>query len=223
MRGRPYLQARKEPRTLIAMTASKTSSGYSTIGFHHTGDAGVAEEDVDLAQRRTVSSRYRRVSAESATFCAHLGHAVGGAQGGGRAASPSASASTNMTHAPSSTNSAALARPTLPAPPVMTHVFPVMIPTSSASSTRARPAPAAFTFRMSDRVTEKRAFADGVHDQARLVAASDHVSLVHTSPKAPRSVRIGSPVLGGDDVLAFEDEDTLVGHLHLQARATIPR
>ena len=32
MRGRPYLQARKAPRTCTAICASKASSGYSVTG-----------------------------------------------------------------------------------------------------------------------------------------------------------------------------------------------
>ena len=55
--GSPYLQARNDPRTLMAMTASKTSSGYSVTGLITPEIPAWLNSTSILPHRATVSSR----------------------------------------------------------------------------------------------------------------------------------------------------------------------
>ena len=70
--GRPYLQARNEPRMFVAMTASKTSSGYSVMGFMTPEMPAWLKITSILPQFATARFRYFRVSAASDTSAAML-------------------------------------------------------------------------------------------------------------------------------------------------------
>ena len=102
----------------------------------HARDAGMAEDDVDLAPAVDGLGEVALGVFRAGDVGADGADAVGDAW----AAPPRVAAAalrlaallpTSMTLAPSCTRSAALARPMLPAPPVTTHVLPVMMPTLS--------------------------------------------------------------------------------------------
>src|SRR5262245_38383451 len=46
----PYLSPSHTPRTLTAMTLSKTSIGYSVDGLDHAFDTGIEDEHIDAAE-----------------------------------------------------------------------------------------------------------------------------------------------------------------------------
>ena len=144
MSGSPYLQARNDPRTLMAMTWSKTSSGYSVTGASTPEMPAWLKMTSIWPKRLTVSPRYictslvRDTSADMAATRSAMGPSAGSK--GVRTRTEARASSrlcrlrpTSMTFAPSCSRSAALANPMLPAPPVTTQVLPVMMPTCGAS------------------------------------------------------------------------------------------
>src|SRR6201995_4780317 len=114
---------RKLPMTLTAITCWNSSSGYSVTGATTPNTPALANAQSSRPNRSTVAATAAATSSERVTSQARQASASPFTPAAARSSS-SGSRSAMSTRAPAATNARAVARPMLPAPPVISATFP---------------------------------------------------------------------------------------------------